>query len=244
MTLFLPLDIPPIPNKENIVKNFIGEQFVSCYDVNNELGWLPSDNQNLDQSKIFSEWREEILIGDRLNPTNNTWSQSARTKYPELIAWYDEYFPFKKTYFLKLARSIKPVPPHIDIFENMEYEEFPIPNPPYELYFDENHLACGYRFLISGTKQSIYFCPEAWEDQTEKQYVNVPDQTDAFVLDAYYPHGVDQHPVHDATRIIALVVGELDQQKHHNLLEKSRQKYQNYEVTHENLCITKSNAWH
>ena len=35
--LFLPLDIPPIPNKEKILENFYGKTHAVGYDKNNEL---------------------------------------------------------------------------------------------------------------------------------------------------------------------------------------------------------------
>ena len=64
MLIFTPLDIPPIPNKQKIIDNFVGaEKYV----------W----------------WKEETLLGNKdfsqqlgdMKP----WNDIAKQKYPELL---------------------------------------------------------------------------------------------------------------------------------------------------------------
>ena len=89
MLVFTPLDIPPIPNKQNIIDNFVGaEKYV----------W----------------WKEETLLGNKdfnqqlgeMKP----WNDFAKQKYPELLHWIDFLqgcvlctYPCSKTKFPELV---------------------------------------------------------------------------------------------------------------------------------------------
>ena len=66
--VFTPLAIPPIPNKQKIVDNFVGaEKYV----------W----------------WKEETLLGtkDFSKPLgeSKSWNNEALERYPELIKWIE-----------------------------------------------------------------------------------------------------------------------------------------------------------
>ena len=245
MTLFLPLDIPPIPNRENLVARFSGNNHIAMYDQDDKMILGKTDSEvikNATPKEIFCEWREETLLGgeemDPSHPEYFQWNSLAKEKYPELIQWIDENFPLSVKYHVKLSHAIGDVLPHTDSHENKDY--MAVPGDEID-YFKNNHFGIGYRFILNGSKDSLYFCREVnfKKDLSNqpKHFCNIPESTDAFALDSYFPHGVDVRPGIDDNRILALIVGKLDQQKHKKMFDKSKKKFGQFEITEEMLQI-------
>lgn len=245
MTLFLPLDIPPIPNRLDLVQRFSGNSHIAMYDENDKM-ILGNTNsqviQNAHPKEIFCEWQEETLLGgedlDPSQPEYYEWNNLAKDKYPELIEWIDDYFPLSTKFHVKLSHAIGDVLPHTDSHENKDY--MAVPGSEVD-YFKNNHFGIGYRFILNGSKDSLYFCKDVdfKKDMSKqpKHFCTIPDNTDAFALDSYYPHGVDVQPGIDDNRILALIVGKLDEERHKKMFESSRKKFSSYEVTENNLTI-------
>tara|TARA_B110000503_G_scaffold91896_1_gene138696 strand:+ start:1268 stop:1900 length:633 start_codon:yes stop_codon:yes gene_type:complete len=87
---FLPIDLPKIPNKENIVANF---------DKEFKYGWW-------DAIRLFEPTVD-------FNPTN-LWSNDAIEKFPELKQWMIDNIPFTDYIHSKIMKSKDVVEPHVD----------------------------------------------------------------------------------------------------------------------------------
>ena len=219
--IFTPLDIPLISNKESILKNFIGK-----------------DN--------FAWWKEETLLGvkDLSKPFGEPkqWIESAKEKYPDLIKWIDEYFPFEYKFYVRLARSTGNVAPHIDgnyvkaphghhMTITQEMLDHQLVNEP-----------IGYRFIVSGSRDTLYMCNEydyARDMSNQpKHFCTIPNDTDAFLINnCTQPHGVDVKEGIDDDRIVGFILGKVNVKQHQELLEKSKNKYSKQVVIKNELRV-------
>jgi len=87
---FLPIDLPLIPNKHSIIKNFETE-FV--------YGWW-------DAIRLFEKTKN-------FEPTDK-WTQEIIEKYPELKQWMIDHIPFTDYIHAKMMKSKDVVHPHVD----------------------------------------------------------------------------------------------------------------------------------
>ena len=221
MLVFTPLDIPPIPNKQKIIDTFVGaEKYV----------W----------------WNEEILLGDKdynepLGEPKN-WNDYAKQKYPELLNWIDTYFPFEYKFYVRLARSMGKVAPHVD-------GNYVV--APYKHHMTitqdmlDHQLAnepIGYRFVVSGSRDTLYMCNEYdySKDMSNqpKHFCTIPEDTDAFLINnCSQPHGVDVKEGIDDDRIVGFILGKVNESAHQDLIKKSANKYKQYTVKKNELRI-------
>ena len=232
--IFTPLDIPAIPNKTSILEQFKGKEYFA---YTNPQGIIEIEsNHNKD---AFCHWEELTLLD-----TDGEWQPNTRNLFPALIDWIDEYFPFAHKLHVKLSRAKGNVLPHTDAhdFDNDNYQgsfivdgqkvktpqDLKITKSQDMLQHQLDNEPCGYRFIINGSKNSLYMCNE---DLTKKHYCTIPEETDAWVLNnCSQPHGVDLQPSIDDERIIGQITGIVDVDKHSTLLERSSKKYKQYVV--------------
>ena len=206
--LFLPLDIPPIPDKQNLIDSFRG---VGRY------VW----------------WDEQVLLGnkDYTKPLGfpEPWNQCA-TEFKPLINHIDTYLPFEWFSYVRLARAHQPVGLHID--DNFEEPPFPH-HKPITRELKQHHLdnePVGYRIILSGSRDTFYFCKHidpTYKNQPDqpKHYVEIPDTTDFFLIKNYQqPHGVDTNEL-DHDRIVGFLLGKVNEHKHTDLIERSIARY-------------------
>ena len=237
--IFLPLDIPPIPNKQSIVNNFSGQTRIVGKNI-------------LDESKrvIFSKWQNERLL------ENNTWSKLV-LKYPGLVEWIDMYFPFETKIAVILYRSIGSITPHTDnkwdtsrkqysddewavIYSTGEYvRSSQYSSIQLQKYVIDHQLAnepIGYRFIVSGSRNSLYMCDQV--DNQKKIFCSVPENTDAYVMNhCTQPHGLDIRPDIDDERLVGFIYGIVNVKQHQELLEKSKNKYSKQVITENELRV-------
>ena len=221
MLVFTPLAIPPIPNKQKIIDNFVGaEKYV----------W----------------WKEETLLGEKdfSKPLGKPqdWNAHAKEKYPELLEWIDSYLPFENKFYIRLARSTGNVAPHVDGNKT---------EAPYKHHMTitqemlNNQLAnepIGYRFIVNGSRDTLYMCTEYdySKDMSNqsKTYCTIPNETDTFLINNNtQPHGVDVKEGIDDDRIVGFILGEVDVLAHRNLIKISTNKYKKYQVHKDELRI-------
>jgi hypothetical protein len=208
--IFLPLDIPPIPNKAELISAFKSEH-------------------------TYVWWDEQILLGnkDYTQPFDGpeSWNECA-DKFSTLVTHINEHLPFEYLSYVRLAHANKKVGVHVD-----DSEEFP-PYPHHKAISKElkqHHLAhepIGYRIILSGSRDTFYFCKHydptyKTEIAQDKTYVDIPNDTDFFLIKNYQqPHGVDiNHLDHD--RIVGFLLGKVNVAAHQDLIERSAVKYAN-----------------
>lgn len=163
-----------------------------------------------------------------------SFTESARTKYPELLTYMESNWPFESYVYVKLIRANQTVQPHVD--GNFVEHKGPVGNynTITQSYLDHQLATepCGYRMLIAGNRSNLYLCDEYdpaykrkdWSD-IEKRYCTVPETTDCFVLRTNdSPHGVDRIEDDDG-RLLLFAIGHLDEARHDQLLQRSIERY-------------------
>jgi len=209
---FLPLDLPPIPNKGKILSQFT-------------------------KTSQFAWWDEEILLGDMHlgSPFGapQPWKQSAQQKYKQLINYIETHLPFNSYVYVRLAMTKQNISPHVDgnqVHPHLKHHksitkkllEHQIRNEP-----------CGYRFIIDGSKLSLYLCDKYDPDYKKKLnltkiFVEIPSTTDFYVIPhVNQPHGVDLQK-NENFRLTGFIMGYLNYKKHWEIINRSFSKYYHY----------------
>jgi hypothetical protein len=220
--LFLPLDIPPIPNKKIIIENF---------------------ERSLKSDYVW--WNMEVIRGERnlaipLGSKDYSWAPTAKTKYPDLLNWIDSYFPIKKFFYVHLARATVDVKPHVD--ENYVERPFAhhmtiLPELKYHLVDNE---PVGYRFIVSGCRSNFYISDNydpLYKDSIphKKYYCSIPNTSDAFLIrNSKVAHGVDRIS-EDAQRITGFILGEVDIKAHQELITRSSKRFQSEMILYKDI---------
>lgn len=214
---FLPLDLPKFEYKQKVLDEF---------------------NPDTD----FYFWSEEYITErDRTIPFHDPMPIKENV-HIELMNYIDEHFPFEGIVLCKLVRANRDVSPHVD--DN--YIDFKGPSKDYNTItreFRDHQLQtepCGYRMTISGDRGSLYLTdgePSVVDGKLEygkiTQHIDtyIPESTDCFALKSYGSmHGVRKTP-DDDNRLLLFVVGWLNQDKHHSLIERSMGVYSKYART-------------
>jgi hypothetical protein len=209
---FLPLDLPKFEHKDKVLSAFT-------------------------ENVIFGYWHEEELTErNKKEPFEKEmpFTENAVQKYPELLKYIKTNWPFEYFVYVKLIRANRTVQPHVD----GNFVNYKGPAGNYNTITEDylNHQLktepCGYRMIINGNRNSLYLCNEydsTYKTQSwptlEKQYCNVPEDTDCFVLRTNNnPHGVD-YIENDNNRLLLFAIGKLNITEHNKLLYKSRKKY-------------------
>jgi len=209
--IFLPLDIPRIPNKHKMLEKFKSEH-------------------------TYVWWNEQILLGnkDYSLPFDGPepWNQCAND-FSELVDHVNRYLPFEYLSYVRLAHANQTVGVHVDDSEvNPPFAH----HKAITKELRDHHLAnepIGYRVILSGSRDTFYFCKNYDPDykteiDQERHYVTIPDDTDFFLIKNYQqPHGVDVNQL-DADRIVGFLLGKVDEEKHQQLIQQSIKKYPNH----------------
>jgi len=246
MILFVPLDVPTIPNKEKILKNFYGNTKVVGYDSNNDLMLIETDQKKIDSaSDVFYKWKTQNLLED------GEWNEFARQTYPELIQWIDDNFPFTQKLDVRLDRAQQSILPHTDAYDwdNHVFEgvmtdskgnsvKIPYANEvtnPQAIYKHQlENEPIGYRFIVSGSRNSLYMCNE--NNTQQKVFCSTPKETDAYVINhCTQMHGMDPKESVDDERVVGFIDGIVDPNKHKQLIEKSYNVYKSYSLSKQDL---------
>ncbi len=214
--LFLPLDVPALPGKDEILSAFgEGERYV----------W----------------WNEETLLGEKdpskpFGTSEAPWSRRALSHYRALVDHIERHLPFSSLVYVRLARALQPIPPHVD--ENYEVPPFAhhMPAAPEFIAHLKSLEPVGYRFLVSGSRDTLYLAEKydpAYRDLNpgRKTYCRIPDQTDFFLIhNSVHPHGVDTND-RDGDRLVGFILGYLDPQKHEELVTRSYERFKPFAIT-------------
>jgi hypothetical protein len=207
--IFTPVDVPPIPQKEDILKHF----------------------EELD---FYVWWGEETLLGlkENNNPLGKPQNFTARAwhYYPMLVNWIQSYIPCDDFYYIRIARAKHAIPPHIDgnAVNPTHKHHLAITQEALDQILENEPV--GYRFIIKGSRDKLYMCDEydytrdmTWQ---EKRYCTVPEDTDCFLINNQtQPHGVDED---EEDRLVGFILGKVNPERHKELLDRSVEKYKDY----------------
>lgn len=177
---------------------------------------FPYPNFEIDQKHSWAFWKFGSMtetIGDsfaerKLDPV-------LLQQYPLLEEWFN-YFPFKNIRNIKFNIQVADVKVHKDF--NRIHEDYP-------LYLNNrDNEPCGYRVLLKGSRDRGLFLPSG----DQKQYINMPEETDVYVLgQTNIYHGVE----HEPGRTTIFMHFEIDHDRHVELLSRSYAKYKQYAIT-------------
>lgn len=209
--IFIPLDIPPIPDKGAMIAAFKG-------------------------SERYVWWDEQVLLGnkDYNKPLGyaESWNDNSKIFQP-LVDHIIQHLPFEYLTYVRLARAHTKVGVHVD--DNHEVPPFPH-HKAITKELKQHHLEnepIGYRVILSGSRNTFYFCKDydptyKTEINQTKHYAEIPESTDFFLIRNYQqPHGVDVNH-HDVDRIVGFLLGKVDEAAHQALIARSLIKYHDY----------------
>lgn len=188
-----------------------------------KLLWLPIDYPRLpiidsllnplNLEEGFAFWQFTRLTTKQESPYDiSDWKPWVRKKYPELIKWFGG-LPFINLRNIKLNYQTTPVKAHIDFTD-------PSAEPG---LWTNNHLnePCGYRILVKGSRSNCLWVKE------QRISCNLPDTTDVYILN----HTTGVHGVNDdVNRWTIFCHAEIDIDRHHALLNKSLERYNEYGI--------------
>lgn len=203
--LFVPLDIPKFEYSDKVAKEFSMTRFYNCWEV------------------------ETITEPNYSNPIGSI--TKIKKTHPELVDFVIEHFPFTGIVCLELFKCVKDIPEHVDnsylpndntIKKRGEDETNMYITPEFRKHQLEIEPS-GYRMMFFGDRQSLYY-----RVNEEKKHMNLPEETDSYVLQTYdATHGCDLTKK-DHNRLVLFAMGWVNKTRHHNLISRSINKYSKY----------------
>lgn len=146
------------------------------------------------------------------------WNEDALTVCPKLVSYITENLPFKKLKAVSIMSSNGIVPAHLDMYESASLTE--------KRNYIENEPSI-YRLIVDGAihKNSFYVVSPS----LGKRYVTLPEDSPGWAMGAYScAHGNDEPIPHQ--KLVAYIMGDLDKEKHFNLIERSYLKYKEFAI--------------
>jgi hypothetical protein len=154
----------------------------------------------------------------QINNIEWVWSQEALTLCPGLIGYIKSYLPFKKFKYIAAISSRGEVPMHFDHTEKISDNE-------QEFY--KSNDPCYYRILLDGTinDQTFY----VYTKKLGKKYCRLPNNSPGWAMGSYScAHGNDESL--SGQKLLLYVMGDLDRERHLNLIERSYKKFSEYSI--------------
>lgn len=221
--LYVPLDLPVVPKDlslENIAYTFVPENSV------NEIEEL-----KLKRKHHLYAWNSFIIRSPK-NRNNESYSSQlddieweytieASKQCPNLIKYIETYLPYNKFKFIAAISSRGEVPMHFDHTESIPYTE---------QHFYKANDPCYYRILLDGSinDKSFYI----YTKKLGKQYCSLPSDSPGWAMGSYScAHGNDESLT--GQKLLLYVMGDLDLNRHHELICRSFNKFQRYAIVKE-----------
>ena len=204
--LFVPLDIPKFEYSDKVATEFSMTRFYNVWEV------------------------EAITEPDYSNPIGGV--TNIKENHPELVEFVKKHFPFSKIVSLELFKCVNDIPEHLDNSYLLDDTTLQDRNEDdTNMYITHEFLKhqqetepSGYRMMFFGDRQSLYYKIDG-----EKKYMNLPEETDSYVLQTYDAwHGLKRTQKDIDNRLVLFAVGCVDVDKHYNLINRSIEKYSDY----------------
>lgn len=223
--LYCPLDLPPIP------KEITMDNISELYDYS-----PPTDQNTIDEwnkrglysltawkvIKLRTKPEDEAQVKSRWfaqnEPGNWEWTAKAKMYTPGLIKWIEDNLPFKDIRYCTALSSVGTIKAHSDI---------PFNAPPEITDYHKGLEPSLYRLVLAGDLIENGFYVSS--DNTPKTYTRLPEDSPGWTMSATRGlHGNDDHVSNH--KVLCYAMGELDTDKHYDLIERSYLKYKEFAV--------------
>ncbi len=166
---------------------------------------------------------------DALNPHLPwEWRPEARQFFPEVIAYVEEFLPFRKITDVALVRSDNNLFPHKDQYYPSIAEET---RKEWESEH-QNGEPAHYRIIFDGKIDGSTFVTKRFSQSSPKIFCKMPEETNSFGLGA-------TNCFHGSTlgdqKTLLCVFGFLDLKKQAELVERSINRFKSYVIRTEDL---------
>jgi hypothetical protein len=225
--LYCPLDLPPIP------KTFTRENINSYYDFfpitdPKKIESMRNSNSTGYQSMLF--WKIVFLRKLQGLPKNAStwvsqfndgdwqWADVLKNNFPELINWIETNLPFKTFKYAIALSSIGTIPEHNDMSAL---------TPRHIVDLAKLQDPSFYRLHLDGPLIDNGFYIK--NDTVGKKYTQQPKDSPGWVMSSSHcNHGNDDNL--SDNKILAYVMGDLDYDRHRELVIRSYEKYKEYAI--------------
>jgi hypothetical protein len=218
--LWIPLDLPQVP-RELTLENI--ESFYTHIPT-----FTPDEQKQLARNKQYYKyaWNSYRIreIDQQAAGWENQhkeeswrWTASAKANCPGLINYIENFLPLTKIRGASVMSSKGTIPAHYDLSPTLPDEE----KQPYI-----NNDPCMYRLLLDGNiHQDSFFVRR----DDKKYYVNMPSDAPGWAMGSFSClHGNDEETPYQ--KIILYIIGEIDVDRHRELISKSYERYKEYAV--------------
>ena len=224
--LWLPLDLPPIDKELTFDKIKKHYSYVRNLDLNEIKEYQEKKQHHLYAWDVFkiripNAPAKEVYKSQSYDISWN-WTHQAKILCPNLIKYIETHLPFKKIKYVTAINSKGKIPLHFDHTEECLDGE--------KQYY-RNHDPCFYRLILDGkiNVKSFY----VYTKSLGKIYCVMPDLSPGWVMGSYScAHGNDEEVSNQ--KLILYVMGDLDEELHRQLIDRSYLKYKKYSITKDN----------
>lgn len=223
--LYCPLDLPPIPKELDMTSIDNLYDHNPPTDPNVVTAWNAQGLYSLtawkvlklrtkpeDKSVVKSRWFVQNEPGDW------TWTDKARKHAPGLINWIENNLPYKDIRYCAALSSVGTIKAHSDIPFNASQEL---------IDYHANLEPSLYRIVIAGDIIDNGFYVS--NDNVPKTYTRLPAEAPGWAMGATSClHGNDDGVA--SHKVLCYAMGELDTDKHYELIRRSYEKYQEFAI--------------
>lgn len=220
--LWTPLDLP-LPPKE-LTLDRIKDYYTFVPQVSEEQR-LELEQQKKHHLYAWNSFRIHVPNDNVENPYETQienfdwhWTSEAQTLCPRLIDYIKLNLPFRRFKYITAISSNGSVPMHLDLRADVDQEE--------KNYYRDND-PCFYRLLLDGSlhKDSFY----VYTNTLGKIYCTLPESSPGWAMGSYScAHGNDEADANQ--KLLLYVMGDLDLDRHRDLVERSAKIYKEYAV--------------
>jgi hypothetical protein len=223
--LYCPLDLPTFPKELTLAKLETLYDHIPPTDPDVVNAWNAQGLYSLtawkvlklrtkpeDKTKVRSRWFVQNEPGDW------TWTEKALNNAPILVKWFEDNLPFKDIRYCAALSSVGTIKSHSDIPFNASQELVD--------YHKQREPAL-YRIVIDGDIIDNGFYVSS--PTTPKTYTRLPETAPGWVMGATSClHGNDDAV--SGHKILCYAMGDLDEDRHYELIERSYKKYKDFAV--------------
>lgn len=220
--LWTPLDLPMFPRELTLEK--LRNHYTFVPNISGEQR-LELERQKKHHLYAWNSFRIHVPNDHIENPYETQienfawhWTEEAKTLCPQLIDYIKINLPFRRFKYVTAISSNGAVPMHLDLRDDINLEE--------KNYY-RNNDPCFYRLLLDGemNRNSFY----VYTKTLGKVYCTLPKSSPGWVMGSYNcAHGNDEETPN--TKLLLYVMGDLDLERHHELIQRSYSIYKEYSV--------------